>query len=399
MMEGDDEDVPDTGAIAPQTQTAEQQILLRDRLRRLSLQGKDINVNSNGGRNVPRRMTGESGYSEITMGDHLDNDNNNDDTNKNNQKEEASPNVTPDHSFGGDDDEEDAVPSSSAAGAAVPTTNPSPTKKKDGTSVPTTAGPPLTKPPPTTTTTTGSLPLGVQSAHVAMSRESSSIGMGGDKSVTSTSGDKLSLNDLLSATSHSQSLRGGKKFDRRQSTNTTVSSHRFRQRLGILRTIDLSGESLETYSRHESTTFSSYSSVVFTVADEEADEPDELKAMVVLETLLTAADVAHNLQSWQHMVKWSGRLYNELRKAYVEGRGPDVSKQWFENQIGFLEAYLLPLARRLQDTGVFGEEVGAMFPRIVEDNRDQWLTEGYEISQRTIEAGAVLYPLKEEPKS
>jgi hypothetical protein len=199
--------------------------------------------------------------------------------------------------------------------------------------------------------------------------------------------------------------------------------------LGILRTVDLSGETLETYSRHGSINnaaststpspggveykFSSSGSIATAATSalnygqyadnndnnryqpnhREADEPDELRMSVVMETIMTAADVAHNLQGWGQMAKWSGRLYQELRKAHVAGRGPDVSSHWYENQIGFLESYLLPLARRLEDTGVFSEEMGSRFAHIVEENRDKWLTEGYDLTVQTIADGAKRFPM------
>eukprot|EP00977_Amphora_coffeiformis_P011874 scaffold2911_cov177-Amphora_coffeaeformis.AAC.8 len=322
---------------------------IRSRMRRMSMQGKDINVASH--RSAARRFTGESAYSEISF-------------------------------------QQSTAAGGSAAGSATPHVRQDP-ESPTGTpensfhddavqSVEGTDGP-------------------IAEAPADPSSVGESVGEGTSKSRSrqipreeKLDDDRLSLNDLLSTTSHS--VRS--KFDQRQSTSSAATG-RFRQRLGILRTIDLSGESLETYSRHESAVFSSHSSVVYTVADEEMDEPDELKSIVVLETIMTAADVAHNLQSWDHMVKWSGRLYNELRKAHVEERGPDVSRNWFENQIGFLESYLLPLARRLEDTGVFGEEVGTMFPRIVEENRDRWLTEGYDISQQTLAEGSEKFPLPE----
>lgn len=91
--------------------------------------------------------------------------------------------------------------------------------------------------------------------------------------------------------------------------------------------------------------------------------------------------------------KWSGRLYLELRRAYVAGRGSNnPQERWFENQIGFLESYLLPLARRLEDTGVFGEEAGQKFSAIVEQNRDLWLVKGFDISQTIIAVGEKQYP-------
>ena len=96
------------------------------------------------------------------------------------------------------------------------------------------------------------------------------------------------------------------------------------------------------------------------------------------------------------MVKFSSRLYLELRKAYIHNRGGDPEPRWFENQIGFLESYLLPLAHRLEDTGVFSEQVGQKFAETVEANRDKWLTAGYEVSQQAIEDGAKAYPKEQE---
>ena len=84
----------------------------------------------------------------------------------------------------------------------------------------------------------------------------------------------------------------------------------------------------------------------------------------------------------------------ELRRAHVAKRGFDPQEKWFENQIGFLESYLLPLARRVEDTGVFGEEIGQIFAATVEANRDKWLTQGYEEAQKVIAAGAKKYSMK-----
>jgi hypothetical protein len=125
----------------------------------------------------------------------------------------------------------------------------------------------------------------------------------------------------------------------------------------------------------------------------EADEPDDLRATVVMETIITAADVAHNLQGWDQMVVWSKNLFVELRRAYVSGRGNDPSDRWYENQIGFLESYLLPLAHRLEDTGVFCDVVmGAMFSSIVESNRDRWLIDGLEVTEQSIDEGLKQHP-------
>lgn len=98
------------------------------------------------------------------------------------------------------------------------------------------------------------------------------------------------------------------KLERRMSTSSAQSS-KYRQRLGILRTVDLSGETIETYERrgsvHTVNTINSVTSAatVEYLQQQAADEPDDLKAAVVMETIITAADVAHNLQGWDHMVR------------------------------------------------------------------------------------------------
>ena len=198
---------------------------------------------------------------------------------------------------------------------------------------------------------------------------------------------RSSLNQFLSKSHH--------RFESRISRASAGAnaSKQYRQRLGILRTVDLGGETLQTYSKHDR--HSTQATVAYSVTDAEVDEPDELKMTVVMETVLAAADVAHNLQSWSHMLSWSKRLYHELRLAYVTGRGVDVSPQWFENQIGFLESYVLPLARRLEDTGVYGDEKilpSIPFAQRVEELRDEWIAKGYEFSQELIQEAAELYP-------
>ena len=165
------------------------------------------------------------------------------------------------------------------------------------------------------------------------------------------------------------------------STNPSPRVMKRNKRLGIRRSMDLSGEMLQQY--HSST---------IQAPSLNDDQPDELKAAVVMDTLMTAADIAQNLQSWDHMVKWSNRLYLELRRAHVAGRGPDVSSNWFKNQIGFLEMYVLPLANKLNESGVFGSIVGPSFARLVEANRDRWLLDGEKVTDYIIAKGKKLFP-------
>jgi 3'5'-cyclic nucleotide phosphodiesterase len=166
-----------------------------------------------------------------------------------------------------------------------------------------------------------------------------------------------------------------KKFQRRMSSGAKIPDglhiNEFRRRLGIRRSIDLSGDVLDNYAQ---------------APGGDLDAPDELKASVVMEVIITAADVAHNLQGWDNMKKWSTCLYHELMKAHDEKRGFNPSKLWFENQLCFLESYLLPLARKLEDTGVYGKRLGPLFAEIVEANRDRWITEGWEVTNNMVAA-------------
>ena len=102
---------------------------------------------------------------------------------------------------------------------------------------------------------------------------------------------------------------------------------------------------------------------------------DFLRASSVLEQMIQAADVAHSMQSWPIFMKWNTKLYDELWAAKLAGRGPDVSANWFKGQIGFFDFYIIPLAKRLLQCGVFGE-MSDLFLENLKKNRVRWLREG-----------------------
>jgi len=188
------------------------------------------------------------------------------------------------------------------------------------------------------------------------------------------------------------------KFHRRLSqvgTNTATTPTPTRNgRLGIRRTMDLSGESIETYGNtNKRVSASSDGNVHETrIKLSPPERIDELHESVIMETIIKSADVAHNLQGFDQMANWSDCLYLELRKALVEKKGDDPMNGWFNNQIGFLDFYLLPLARKLDDTGVFGDSRGAVFASIVEKNRKRWTKEGMGVTMKIIMDGNRQYP-------
>jgi hypothetical protein len=171
-----------------------------------------------------------------------------------------------------------------------------------------------------------------------------------------------------------------------QSMHVGTNANRKSTRLSICRSIDLSGESIEVYSRRGRARRGSMGglsehSVFESEEDLEGDEPDGLRESVVLDLLLRVSDVGHSLQSWDNMVEWSGALFHELVAANKDGRGHDPRPGWYDNQVRVMESYLMPLTAQLYDIGIFGHNVGSSFANIVEDNDDQWHYDGLELTK------------------
>eukprot|EP00934_Nitzschia_sp_Nitz4_P008385 Nitzschia sp. Nitz4//scaffold169_size48518//44621//48512//NITZ4_007081-RA/size48518-processed-gene-0.84-mRNA-1//1//CDS//3329538415//8375//frame0 len=101
-----------------------------------------------------------------------------------------------------------------------------------------------------------------------------------------------------------------------------------------------------------------------------------LKATIVMEHLIQASDVAHTMQHWQIYLKWNERLFNEMYTAYDQGRAAkDPSVGWYEGEIMFFDKYVVPLARKLDDCGVFGVASDECL-NYATQNRKQWALKG-----------------------
>lgn len=219
---------------------------------------------------------------------------------------------------------------------------------------------------------------------------------GGKKRELRKLNQKIERNGTASPDDNTNLTGKALKFHRRLSqvgTNTATTPTR-NSRLGFRRTMDLSGESIETYwGTNKRVSASSDGNVLETRIKLPPPEIiEELHESVIMETIIKSADVAHNLQGFDQMAKWSDCLYLELRKALVAKKGDDPMNGWFNNQIGFLDFYLLPLARKLDDTGAFGDSRGAVFASIVEKNRKRWTKEGMGVTMKIIMEGNRQYP-------
>jgi len=151
---------------------------------------------------------------------------------------------------------------------------------------------------------------------------------------------------------------GGTIYDRK-------SLKKFRFRLGIRRALDLSGNTIEAFTKTKNAPNGL-----------DSDQRDNLKANVVLEQMLKAADVSATMQCWETMLKWTTNLFKEQMACFESGRGVNPILQWRENQIAFFESYTLPLARRLVESKVLESSDGEKIIKAVQNNILRWTIEG-----------------------
>jgi 3'5'-cyclic nucleotide phosphodiesterase len=110
------------------------------------------------------------------------------------------------------------------------------------------------------------------------------------------------------------------------------------------------------------------------------------KATIVIEHLIQASDVAHTMQHWHVYRKWNERFFLECYQAYRDGRAEkDPAEGWYEGEIGFFDFYIIPLAKKLKDCGVFGVSSDEYLNYAIR-NRQEWETRGREVVNEMVEA-------------
>jgi len=120
-------------------------------------------------------------------------------------------------------------------------------------------------------------------------------------------------------------------------------------------------------------------------AFEESAAPENMrdtvnrKATIVIEHLIQASDVAHTMQHWHIYRKWNERLFHEMYSAYMNGRAEkDPSEFWYKGEIGFFDFYIIPLAKKLKDCGVFGVSSDE-YLNYAQKNRQEWESRGQDV--------------------
>lgn len=119
---------------------------------------------------------------------------------------------------------------------------------------------------------------------------------------------------------------------------------------------------------------------------EESEEVSQnRKATIVIEHLIQASDISHTMQHWQVYRKWNERLFCEMYAAYKEGRSnTNPASFWAKGEIGFFDFYIIPLAKKLKECGVFGISSGE-FLSYAMSNRHEWEQKGADIVEGYIQ--------------
>ena len=77
--------------------------------------------------------------------------------------------------------------------------------------------------------------------------------------------------------------------------------------------------------------------------------------------------------------KWNERFFDETYQAFQEGRTKvDPSTGWYKGELGFFDFYVIPLAKKLKECGVFGVSSDEYLAYAMQ-NRKEWESRGEQV--------------------
>lgn len=108
------------------------------------------------------------------------------------------------------------------------------------------------------------------------------------------------------------------------------------------------------------------------------------KATFVVETLIQVADVSHTMSSFETFKKWNHRLFKEMYQAFKNGRAEqDPTLTWYKGEFGFFDFYIIPLAKKLTECGIYGN-ASQEYLNNAQENRRLWEEMGEDIVKRYV---------------
>jgi class 3 adenylate cyclase len=120
--------------------------------------------------------------------------------------------------------------------------------------------------------------------------------------------------------------------------------------------------------------------------EENSRENTNRKATIVIEHLIQASDVAHTMQHWHIYRKWNEKLFVEMYNAFENGRADkNPADFWYKGELGFFDFYIIPLAKKLKDCGVFGVSSDEYLNYAMR-NRQEWEDRGQQVVREMMAA-------------
>lgn len=115
------------------------------------------------------------------------------------------------------------------------------------------------------------------------------------------------------------------------------------------------------------------------------DEVAQTRATITLEFIIQASDVAHTMQHWHVYQRWNKRLFLEMYEAYKIGRAEKSPIEgWKDGEMWFFDNYVIPLAKKLKECGVFGVDCEQLLD-YASQNRAEWQKKGDDIVKKWAE--------------
>ena len=119
------------------------------------------------------------------------------------------------------------------------------------------------------------------------------------------------------------------------------------------------------------------------------------KATIVIDHMIQASDISHTMQHWHIYRKWNELFYCECYDAFVKGRSNvDPTDTWYQGELDFYDYYIIPLAKKLKECGVFGVS-SIEYLQYAMSNRSEWQSRGKEIVAEMKERVKTMTQLKQ----
>jgi 3'5'-cyclic nucleotide phosphodiesterase/Adenylate and Guanylate cyclase catalytic domain len=179
-------------------------------------------------------------------------------------------------------------------------------------------------------------------------------------------------------------LMDGNYSDLRQCIFTTrEEQQRFRQMIvNAVMATDIADKELQARRKERwDMAFQTKGSSKGVAEDDSLSQVSDRKATIVLEYIIQASDVAHCMQHWLTYQKFNRRLFEERYLAWLKSCSNDArdpAEHWYEGEMQFFDKYIIPLAEKLEECGVFGVTYHECL-NYAQQNRVEWERKGESI--------------------